>query len=172
LAKNIFYLYLSATDKVLSEIDPAGNKTTYTYDAIGNRLSMTDPRGNCEKYTGDFTINYQYDDFNRLMKGLLPVSPGETSKPVVSLSYDTRGNLTQRVEPDGGITSYTYWPRNLVKTVTNQGSGVSYTATHYYDAAGNETETKDVKGNSTFKEYCCFSRKMTVESSLTMAEDL
>ena len=151
--KYFSYTY-SATDKVLTETDPAGNMTSYTYDVVGNRLSMTDPRGNSGKYSGDFTIDYQYDDLNRLVKGYLPASPGETAKPIVSLSYDARGNLIQRIEPDGGITTNTYWPRNLVKTVTISGDGnISYLTNHYYDAAGNEIEVKDAKGNSTFTEY-------------------
>jgi YD repeat-containing protein len=99
--KAFVYTY-SATDLVLSETDPAGNSTTYTYDKAGNRTSMTDPRGG--RYDGDFTIIYEYDDLNRLVAGYLPKSPGETEKPVVRLVYDARGNLLERVEPDGGRT--------------------------------------------------------------------
>ena len=76
--KAFVYTY-SATDLVLSETDPAGNSTTYTYDRAGNRTSMTDPRGG--RYEGDFTIIYEYDDLNRLVAGYLPMSPGETENP-------------------------------------------------------------------------------------------
>jgi len=85
---------------------------------------MTDPRGG--RYDGDFTIIYEYDDLNRLVAGYLPMSPGETEKPVVRLVYDARGNLLERIEPDGGRTKYEYTPRNWVKTTTVQGGGKTY----------------------------------------------
>ncbi|NLM22451.1 MAG: RHS repeat protein [Peptococcaceae bacterium] len=37
------------------------------------------------------------------------------------LAYDARGNLIERIEPDGGRTKYEYTPRNWVKTTTVQG---------------------------------------------------
>ena len=58
--KAFVYTY-SATDLVLTETDPAGSTTTYTYDKAGNRTSMTDPRGNSGLYAGDFTIIYEYE---------------------------------------------------------------------------------------------------------------
>ncbi len=150
--KALSYTY-SAVDLVLTETDQAGNTTSYTYDAAGNRTSMTDPRGNSEKYSGDFTIDYDYDDLNRLVKGHLPAAPGELIRPVVELIYDASGNLKERIEPDGGKTSYTYYPRNLVEAVSVEGEGKTYTTTYYYDNAGNEEYVKDTKGNTTTKEY-------------------
>ena len=152
----------SAANLLVAETDPAGNKTTYTYDKAGNRTGMTDPRGNSGKYSGDFTIVYQYDDLNRLVMGYLPAASGQTSKPVVRLTYDTRGNLLQRVEPDGGKTSYTYTARNKVKTETVTGNGVSYTTEHVYDLVGNEIETIDPKGNKIVKEYDDLNRVKTI----------
>jgi RHS repeat-associated protein len=150
--KATVYTY-SAADLLLAETGPAGNVTSYTYDAVGNRTAMTDPRGNSGKYSGDFTIIYNYDDLNRLVEGYLPKSQGETEKPLVQLRYDARGNLERRIEPDGGVTVYTYTGRNWVETETVQGDGGSYVTVHKYDLAGNETETVDPRGNSTQKEY-------------------
>ena len=95
------YTY-SATNLLESEVDPAGNKTSYTYDLNGNRTRMTDPRGNSGKYTGDFTIIYHYNDLNRLDIGYLPKTAGQSVKPEIHLLYDARGNLVERDEPDGG----------------------------------------------------------------------
>jgi RHS repeat-associated protein len=159
--KAAIYEY-SAANLLVAEIDPAGNKTTYTYDKAGNRTGMTDPRGNCGKYDVDFTIVYQYDDLNRLVMGYLPAASGQTSKPVVRLTYDARGNLLQRVEPDGGKTSYTYTARNKVKTGTVTGNGVSYTTEHVYDLVGNEIETIDPKSNKIVKEYDDLNRVKTI----------
>ena len=150
--KAFTYTY-SAKDLVLTETDPMGNKTTYTYDANGNRLSMTDPRGNSGKYDGDFTIIYQYDDLNRLIEGFLPRSRGDAEKPVVKLTYDARGNLVERMEPDGLKLIYTYSPRNFLLTESMIGSGKTYRTEHFYDLVGNEIRVKDAKGNETTTQY-------------------
>jgi RHS repeat-associated protein len=152
----------SAANLLMAETDPAGNKTTYTYDKGGNRTSITDPRGNSGKYSGDFTIVYQYDDLKRLVTGLLPKAPGQAAKPVITLSYDARGNLLERNEPDGGKTSYTYTARNQVATQTITGNGITYTSTHKYDLAGNEITFIDPKGNRIEKEYDDLNQLKTV----------
>ena len=159
--KATIYAY-STANLLVAETDPSGNETTYTYDKDGNRTGMTDPRGNSGKYAGDFSIVYQYDDLNRLITGLLPMALGQTTKPVVSLNYDARGNLLQRVEPDGGQTNYTYTARNKVNTETSTGNGVSYTTTYNYDLVGNEIETIDPKGNKTEKEYDDLNHVITI----------
>ncbi|HOJ78308.1 MAG TPA: hypothetical protein PL158_09440, partial [Bacillota bacterium] len=154
-----FYEYTyTAMDLVRSEIDPLGNKTVYDYDPVGNRTMMTDPRGNSGKYQGDFTIVYIYDDLNRLIEGHLPMSPGETAKPVVKLKYDQYGNLLEREEPDGSKTVYTYYPRHWVHTVTTVGKDKQYTTTYNYDAKGNQTEIIDTRGYKTVKEYDALQR--------------
>ncbi|NLW48477.1 MAG: hypothetical protein GXY86_14235, partial [Firmicutes bacterium] len=152
----------TAADLLEYEVDPAGNKTSYTYDKIGNRKSMTDPRGNSGRYSGDFTIIYDYDDLNRLVTGHLPALPGQSQKPEVHLKYDARGNLLERTEPDGMVTSYNYWPRNWVKSVTVKGDNTTYTTNHFYDDAGNEAAVQDARGNTTVKEYDALNRLIRV----------
>jgi RHS repeat-associated protein len=159
--KAVTYTY-TARDKLLTETDQAGNTTSYTYDKLDNRTSMTDPRGNSGQYEGDFTIIYHYDDLNRLVKGELPASKDDQEKPVVELEYDPRGNLLQRLEPDGGRTSYTYTPRNLVKTETRVGEDKSYTTTYQYDKAGNQTYIIDPEGNETEKRYDDLNRVVRI----------
>jgi YD repeat-containing protein len=114
------YTY-TARDKVHQEIDPAGGITSYGYDDEDNKTSMTDPRGNTGTYTGDFTINYTYDDLKRLVKGELPRNNDTPDKPAVTLEYDPRGNLVKRTEQDGLVTEYAYSSRNKVLTETRTG---------------------------------------------------
>ena len=155
------YTY-SARDQLLTETDPAGNTTSYTYDLLGNQLTMTDPRGNSGKYTGDFTIIYHYDDLNRLIKGELPKAKDDLAKPLVELKYDPRGNLIERIEPNGAKTNYTYNPRNQVKTETLSGDGKSYTTSYGYDRAGNQVELIDPLGKVTRKEYDDLNRLLWI----------
>ena len=128
--------------------------TTRVYDDADRLVSRTDPRGNTEGYTGDFTIEYVYDDLDRLILGRMPApAPGE-SKLNVRLSYDNRGNLMSRTEPNGRITRFTYSPRNwnLTQTVsgTDPAGGQAALRTRYrYDTAGNIITIIDPAGYQT-----------------------
>ena len=47
--------------------------TTYTYDGVGNRLTVQDPNGN--------TVTAVYDSRNRLVETIEPLDPQRGSKP-------------------------------------------------------------------------------------------
>jgi YD repeat-containing protein len=51
------YVSLNGLKKPLSVTDPAGNVTSYTYDANLNLASMTDPLGRTTRYTYDSNGN-------------------------------------------------------------------------------------------------------------------
>lgn len=160
LAKSCTY---SARDKLAREVDEEGNATETTYDADDNKVSMTDPRGTSGLYSGDFTINYVYDDLNRLVFAQLPQGPGQTSKPTVSLLYDPRGNLFKRTDADGGATLYEYSPRNKPTKETRQGvtsanTQVSVVTSRQYDPANNESTITDGAGNTTHNFYDSLNR--------------
>ena len=119
-----------------------GYRTVYDYDLEDRLISMSDPRVEVADYTGDFTIEYVYDDLDRLVKGTLPDRDGET--PVVLLSYDARGNLEKRIEPDLSETSYTYTYRNWVDTETKtDDDNKTYITTYKYDGVGNRTSVTE-----------------------------
>ncbi|MDE1976420.1 MAG: RHS repeat protein, partial [Elusimicrobia bacterium] len=65
----------------------------YTYDADGNRTSMTTPWG---------TFNYTYDADNRLTSITNP--QGER----FALTYDADGRRTSLTYPNGVKTTYAY----------------------------------------------------------------
>ena len=97
--------------------------TTREYDDADRLISRTDPRGNTPGYTGDFTIEYAYDDMDRLILGRMPAPAPGAAKLIVRLAYDPRGNLLRRTEPNGRITDFTYNPRNWNLTQTIRGTG-------------------------------------------------
>ncbi len=89
-----------------------GTFEAYTYDAMGNRLTMTTSTG---------TTNYSYDFDNRLL------SAGDTH-----FLYDKSGNLTQKVSPQK-TEAYQYDYDNLLIQYSNGTDVVQYK----YDGDGN-----------------------------------
>ena len=86
--------------------------TTYTYDAVGNRLTDA---------TDTATTNYTYDANDRLL------ARGDTT-----YHYDTDGNLVRRDDPSA-IQTFTYDSMNHLR-----GTTAGDTTTQFrYDAAGN-----------------------------------
>src|SRR5690606_9259587 len=97
------------TYKLLKETinSPDGTirEISYTYDAVGNRLTKTDD-GN--------TVNYTYDENNRL------ISEGENV-----YTYDNNGNtLSKKNETETILYTYGYDNR-LVSVVTTNQTGTS-----------------------------------------------
>lgn len=87
---------------------------SYTYDAVGNRLTKTE-------HLTSSTINYTYDTNDRL------ISAGN-----LTYTYDANGNTLSQTE-SGNITFYEYDYENRLIKVTKPGGN----ATNYiYDANG------------------------------------
>ncbi|MDQ2086399.1 RHS repeat-associated core domain-containing protein [Herbivorax sp. ANBcel31] len=107
------------TYKLLKETinhpDKDTHEISYTYDAVGNRLTKTD---------GEYTIDYTYDENNRL------ISEGENT-----YTYDKNGNtLSKKNEVE--TISYTYGYNNrLIGVVTTNQTGTS-AVKYIYDVYG------------------------------------
>ena len=130
-------------DRLTSSTDPLGDKTSYGYDAAGNKTSHVRPRGNAgpsaerDKHTTTWTYN-RAGDMSTMTNGL-----GHTT----SYGYDRDANQVRVAEPGaasspGGsepdqVTTRTFDGRGL-PWMTTTGSGTSARTTAVeFDGNGN-----------------------------------
>jgi len=104
--------------------------TTYTYDAVGNLVASTDPRGK--------TSQFNYDPMGRVASATDPLSQ------TTSWTYDAAGNKLSEQKPDGTTTSYAYDSMNQVTSITD---ALSQTTALAY-SAGNLVLLTDARNNS------------------------
>ncbi len=108
----------------LTDIIRPDETVDFTYDAVGNRLTMTDPHG---------TTEYDYDELYRVTD----VTFSGALAATVGYQYDANGNRTGLTYPDSSQVTYTYDAANRLTEVLDWDSGVS---TYDYDAANRLAE--------------------------------
>ncbi|HIE53767.1 MAG TPA: hypothetical protein EYP90_01070, partial [Chromatiaceae bacterium] len=112
-----------------------GETVSYSYDALGNRIAMTDSLG---------VTSYVYDDFSR------PITVTDPFTGTVGYGYDAAGNRTQLVYPDGKTATYTYDADNRLTQVNDWNGGLT---AYQYDAAGQLVTTTLPAGGQTVNRY-------------------
>lgn len=136
------YTY-SAVGQKLTETDPRGNVTTFVYDAQGNLASVRNALGQTTQFTN-------YDGAGRLLRSVDPnglvttftydLRGRRTSQTVGALkttyAYDAAGNLKKVTAPDNSFLSFTYdAAHRLVGVADAVGNRIAYAL----DAASNKT---------------------------------
>jgi RHS repeat-associated protein len=169
--KHIGYLLMSVTN-------PLGKTTSYTYDSMARRASVTDPRG--------YLRRFEYDAYGNLVKEVAPASLGAVSRTFNGTNdllseKDGRGNTTSYAYASGsdpasdyqvgqlktltdrenGASTFKYWTTTsspappssnvgLPKSLTNQRQK---TTTYDYDSAGNLSKLTSPLGFKTTMGY-------------------
>jgi RHS repeat-associated protein len=123
------------SNNMLTEKDPAGNITSYTYNK-GNVLTVTQP--------GNRTTTYTYNGCNQITTNTDPAGH------VSTYTFDSNCNLLSEVDPLGNTTTYQY---NSLGELTSFIDAVGNQRTRTYDATGLLTQSTDPFGAVTTYQY-------------------
>lgn len=160
-----------ASHQVVTMTDPRGGVVANTYDGTGRVTSQTDRDGGVTTFeygdstttitdpSGDVTIDryvegvlvavtkgagtpeeatrrYSYD-----RAAVAPVRVTDANGHTTTLAYDASGNLTERTDPLGRTSRFTWSPANDLLSATEPKTygTTAATTTFTYDGAGNPT---------------------------------
>ena len=136
--------------RVTEETDELGVKTKYDYDAKGNLIKRTEAVGLPEQRITE----YEVDQYGRVVKetrkGRTETNGAITPDAVWQLAYDTHGNNTQSIDPEGKPYRSTYDRRGNSLTVT---APLGQTWRTTWDAADQVTDDIDPLGHTTHTTY-------------------
>lgn len=88
-----------------------GDTVNYSYDRVGNLLSVTD---------SDSNLTFVHDSLNRISE----VRTGSSSQPTTTIQYeyDVNGNRRRMTDPSGGVTNYSYDALSRLSSLTDPSS--------------------------------------------------
>ncbi|GIK42475.1 MAG: hypothetical protein BroJett011_63080 [Chloroflexota bacterium] len=135
----IVNLHYDALNRLTSLTRP-DETVSFSYDAAGNRLSMSDSIG---------ATTYEYDDLYRLTQVTQP-SPTGGQPSVVGYSYDAKGNRTALTYPDGTQIAYTYDNADRLTQIADWSGSLTR---FNYDDAGQLTQKILPNGIASTYEY-------------------
>jgi RHS repeat-associated protein len=118
----------------LAPLDQAGDpqrKTSFSYDRVGNLLTITEPNGNLTTVAGDYVTTHVYDEVYQLVA----VLDAENNK--TSYEYDSVGNQITVVDPRKNASA----------------DPADFTTRYAYDRAHRQVRSTDALGKFTTTTY-------------------
>ncbi|MFD3530054.1 LamG-like jellyroll fold domain-containing protein [Streptomyces sp. NPDC058664] len=155
--------------QVTAEVDPLGNRTTYSYTQLGDLASVTEPGGGTTKYTystnGDQLSAIRpngarqestYDYLGRELTSTDIVrQPTQRAYTAINEYNAPGGELSRVVSPTGVSESYKY---NAVGEVTEVTDGAGKVSRFTYDMDGQPLTVTEPDGTSTRNTYDGFGQ--------------
>ncbi len=150
--------------QVVTETDPLGHDTTYTYDQLGRTATVTAPNTGVTHYTYDLNADLlsitdptgaqtqaTYDWLGRKLTATQVVRQPSPAAYTATYAYTApAGWLTSTTTPDGAVSSLT---ANAVGETTGVTDGAGNTTTYRYDYAGRKVATVLPDGTSNTVSY-------------------
>ena len=149
-----------------SSTSPGSVVSSYTYDALGEPLTVADTVGNTSRYTYDGLgrttkvtapdstyTTATYDALNHTT-GVAYYSAAGAVLATQSATYDADGAVTTATDPRGNTSTFRYDATGLLTSQTQPvATGTSMTTSFGYDAVGNRTRYTDGRGNAFITTY-------------------
>jgi RHS repeat-associated protein len=144
-----------------------GQSLTFTYNpATGQRIQSVDQNG--------FKVNYSYD-----VQGRLSILTDGANSPIVQYTYNSLGQLVNKVNGNGTHTAYTF---DAVGNITSEinyadsiGTTINSSFTYTYNVLGQMTTVSDATGGTTTYGYDAIGQLISVSlpggRALTYAYD-
>ena len=122
-------------EETIYEVTDLYSKTSYTYDNVGNVLTVSSTRS--EAYGGN-EVEYQYDHNNQV------ISEKNIEGNQKTYTYDMMGRLISESDYMGNTTTHTYDEAGrVIKTRTPIETNMNSDLRYYYDDNGNVVKQKN-----------------------------
>ncbi|MHB9861197.1 LamG-like jellyroll fold domain-containing protein [Streptomyces sp. YIM S03343] len=146
------YTYTQLGD-VASVTDPGGDRSTFVYDTNGDLLSTTRPNGAREESTWDYLGN-------ELTSTEIVRQPTQRAYTAIN-EYDAPGgDLSRQISPTGVTQSYKY---NVLGDVTETTDPAGNVSTYTYNMDGDVLVAHDTDGTSTKNTYDGYGQLVTTQ---------
>ncbi len=152
-AGQVWKMAYNSAGQLTQATDPLGYTVKYTYDTVGDLLSIINENGKAAvSYTYDsfgriatrtdsegWKVSYAYDTLNRLTEETYPdgttrkyvwtkldlTSVTDRQGRITKFAYDADRNLTSVTDPDNNVTKLGYWENGMLKTLTDGNGNVT-----------------------------------------------
>jgi|GEM_PF-1207430 len=138
-----------AIDRVIAITDALGNRSTMTYDEVGNMVTKTDALGRTTEYTFDVYRRLTRTDF--------------ADGSFTSASYDPEGNQISTTDQLGRTTDFVFDDLNRLIESRYANGSVEF---NEYNAVSELVATTDANGNRTTYVYDDASRLIRETNAL------
>lgn len=127
----------------------------YTYDAVGNLISLISPRASAEEVNAVSVYTYN----GRNLISSLTRAPGSAEQSTKRIAYTLTKKKAQITDARGGITRHTYSACcDYLVTVTEPNGAIT---TYVSDALGNQLSATDGNANSRTTTYDALNRPIS-----------